>query len=625
MIGLEESVVQYKFSEQTTILHEYEDTIASLKEELNACKLEQNRLRTEVVELQNANQAANEAMQQSVAQCNHGECGVSSDKEALTNLEKQITILQMEKDSITQLWQMSLKAIDVLEEDLKTAHTDDRNTKFYQEQVNSIKETYSEAIKMLETKLVAAKDNFFEQQVLWEQNKQKVEQLSREKNNIMEELRTCQNKTKEREKSHQEALDSLKETLNQTKDELRQIKQTKTDLEYKLRNAQHFANVMLSKDNEAKHKISEAVDLIESAVKERDACLQRETQLMEEKAKLENCMAKLSEEFRIRLETEISKTKEVYERNIRKYNSEMKELKAKLREQSTLLDRSQREYRLIEEEFEKIQRNSDNLAHRSNTRMSVSEPAFLEKELRSQMTIGSHDSICSERIQYLERQIYFLQEKLSTTSEKLRLVHLQNSRDIEDHLKEANDRTREIMEKCSCFEKQLSRALVEKESLASNLHSLEVSFEKETQRVNREKILLENRVRDLQDKVNSVGSTLKVSEAISSTILQSDSLQNLKDPDPLKTVSLLQEKYERKIKELIQHVEAHQKLSTKWKEEANMLTSKFHKRSQELKNKISALQIQNEELSRELLFYQKLITKCNTQIAESCSKDLDQR
>lgn len=63
----------------------------------------------------------------------------------------------------------------------------------------------------------------------------------------------------------------------------------------------------------------------------------------------------------------------------------------------------------------------------------------------------------------------------------------------------------------------------------------------------------------------------------------------------------------------------------RWKEEANLLTSKFEKRTQEQKSKITALQKQNDELSRELLFYQKLLARCNTQIVQTCSRELESR
>ena len=440
-------------------------------------------------------------------------------KEAVTNLEKRITILQMEKDSFFQLWQVALKAIDVLEEELKTVHRDDKSTKFYQQHINSIKESYSEVIKVLEFKLSAAKENFFQQQALWEKSKEMIDELTKEKNDMVQQLQTVQEKALEKEKDYQSKIDSLKGNLTHSKAELVQIKKSKTELEEKLKSAQHFASAMISKDLEAKSKVSEAVDLIESAVREKEAILKREARIIEEKSKLEASLAKISEEYTTRLENEVVKAKEIYNKNVKKYLIEIKELKAELREKVTLLDRSQREYRLMEEELEKVKRNSDNYLEKSNVRILNLEQSLQGRDMKLHTNEDSHKTIYDDRIYYLENQISILQEKLSNTTDKLRRAHLQSSRDVEDHVREADDRTREIEEKCSNFKRQLSRTLIDKETLASNLHALEMSFEKEMQKRNHEKILLENKVKDLQEKVLNTEGNISSSRILSDDVL----------------------------------------------------------------------------------------------------------
>lgn len=425
----------------------------------------------------------------------------------------------MEKDSVTQLWHMALKAIDVLEEELKSAHKEDRSSKFYQEQINNVKESYSEAIKLLESKLTAAKEGFFQQQQLWEKSKEKIDQITREKNDVIQELNLIQKQISEKDKYHQESINTLNENLKQLKDELEQTKYSKITLEEKLKSAQQFATAMVLKDNEAKTKVSEAVVLIESAVKEKDEVLKREAQVVEEKAKLESYLVKLSEDFSSRMEKEIHKAKETYSKNVKKYILEIKGLKATLREQATLLDRSQRECRMVEEELEKVRNSAENLVQRSSGKLSNFEQTLEDKKFtRFQKNYEIlPNSSYDDKIYYLEQQISHLQEKLLNTSEKLKRVQVQSSRNVEDQMREADDRTREIMEKCSNFERQLSRALNEKENIASNLRALESSFEKEMQKRNYEKILLENKVKDLQEKIVNKG-------LIESTIFSNNTL-----------------------------------------------------------------------------------------------------
>lgn len=100
--------------------------------------------------------------------------------------------LEAEKDSVLQLWHISLNTISTLEEELKGCRTDGKGTKFYQEQAYAIKESYSEAIKMLEEKLSVAKDNFVKHQTLYETSKERNESLTKEKNELAEKYRSLQ-------------------------------------------------------------------------------------------------------------------------------------------------------------------------------------------------------------------------------------------------------------------------------------------------------------------------------------------------------------------------------------------------------------------------------------------------
>ena len=88
----------------------------------------------------------------------------------------------------------------------------------------------------------------------------------------------------------------------------------------------------------------------------------------------------------------------------------------------------------------------------------------------------------------------------------------------------------------------------------------------------------------------------------------------------------LQEKFDRKTKELINHVQIHQKLSKKyinflhkekirWRDEAKSLTVKFQGKSKELRGKMNTLQKENNELHKELL-------NCKQQLAQHAIQDI---
>lgn len=98
----------------------------------------------------------------------------------------------MEKDSAVQLWQVSMKAVDALEQELRTRPVDSKDAKFYEEQLKDVRQSYSEAIKALESKLLQAKENFAKQQSLWMSSKETIETLKREKQELTRKLQEYQ-------------------------------------------------------------------------------------------------------------------------------------------------------------------------------------------------------------------------------------------------------------------------------------------------------------------------------------------------------------------------------------------------------------------------------------------------
>ena len=78
-----------------------------------------------------------------------------------------------------------MKAVDALEQELRTHLIDNRDVKFYEDQLKDVRQSYSEAIKALESKLLQAKENFTKQQSLWMSNKETIEALKREKQELI--------------------------------------------------------------------------------------------------------------------------------------------------------------------------------------------------------------------------------------------------------------------------------------------------------------------------------------------------------------------------------------------------------------------------------------------------------
>lgn len=254
----------------------------------------------------------------------------------------------------------------------------------------------------------------------------------------------------------------------------------------------------MAKNEETKCKMAEALDLIESAVKEKDFVLQREAQLAEQNVRLETRLTSLAEEHAIKMREETARLKDVHEHNVKRYLAEIKELKSELREKVTLLDRSQRESRLAEEELERMRRDSEDLLEKSAAKIRTFEQALKQTDSK----LEACNEMCKRQynleVQQLREKIVNLEEKLVTSNEKLKQLQQENSTDMRDRIKLADERTKDAIDRYVSLEGQLVKATDDKESLATELRSLQSAFDREIHKRDYERCTLETKIDELQ-------------------------------------------------------------------------------------------------------------------------------
>ena len=193
--------------------------------------------------------------------------------------------------------------------------------------------------------------------------------------------------------------------------------------------------------------MAEALDLIESAIKEKDFVLQREAQIAEQNAKLETWLISITEEHVVKMRQEITKLKDAHEQNVKKYLLEIKELKPELREKAMLLDWSQRESKLAEEELEKMRRDSEELLEKSTAKILTFEQALKQTDSK----LEACNEICKRwynlEMQQLREKIANLEVKLATSNEKLKQIQQQNSMDVRDRIKLADEKMKDAIDR----------------------------------------------------------------------------------------------------------------------------------------------------------------------------------
>ena len=440
-------------------------------------------------------------------------------QESLSNLQTRLSIMEKEKETVFQLWQTSLTAIDALEEELKLTQTDGKATKYYEEQVNHVKETYSEAIRAMEAKLIQAKENFVKNQALWEINRERTETLSKEKIELERKIAIFQNESQVREESDRKTIQSLQSELVATRSELERISGIKLELQERLQDAQTFTARIIAKDEEA-------IELVETAVKEKEMAELRESRALEERSKMEARLNNIIEECTTRLDRELIAAKETFERNNKKYVLEIKELKAELREKVTLLDRAEREKRMVEEELTKVRDGYEDFIKKSGTTVLELEQKLKEANFKIETCEESVRRKYEEKIRQADERITELEARLVASGDRLRRTQLFSSKEFDERIRESDERTKEVLDRYSILERRFARALDEKENFASELRSLQTTYDREIARRDNERRLQDSRIRELQDDLQNANGVLEKANARGNALMkQIESLQ----------------------------------------------------------------------------------------------------
>ncbi|CAK9826082.1 Laminin subunit alpha-2 [Anthophora retusa] len=612
-------------NQRDAIFAEQKEIVEELKQELHLCKIEQNNIRAELEILRNESQKIND-IRESFNRIHLEECGnQDAHTQEVTNLQERVRLLEAEKESVSQLWHISLNTISALENELKGFRVNGKGTKFYQEQANAIKETYSEAIKMLEEKLSQVKENFVKHQTLYQTSKERTDSLSKEKDELLEKYNNLQKDAQDKDRNNQVTIETLKKELAYSKTETNKVVQAKLELEKKLNEVKRYAENVVERDRETKNKMAEAIELIESAVREKDLVLHREGLILEEKTRLEHRLNLIAGEYDAKIQELNKKTNDEIELNTKKYQTEIKELKAELKEKTIAAEKAQRELKFTEEELDKIRRDF-------STKILDYEQKVKHMELQLQVY---DETITKNRydveIKQLKEKIVTLEGKLSISNDKLHMLEQQQTCNIQDQVKRADRENKDLTKQYSDLENQLAKTLSDKENLVLQLKSLKHDFDYEIQKRDNEKHSFENKIRELEVNLHKATCTRenKLREGVTDEI--NPFPYDVKNKPSLDItvenkchccqsvlsdhMNKLQEKFDRKTKELINHVQVHQKLSKKWRDEAKSLTMKFQGKSKELKNKISILQQENNELNKELL-------TCKQQLAYNAMEDI---
>lgn len=268
--------------------------------------------------------------------------------------------------------------------------------------------------------------------------------------------------------------------------------QAKLELEKQLNEVKTYAANVMERDKETKTKMGEVIELIESAVREKDLVLRRETLVLEEKARLEQRLNVIGNEYDVKIQELNKKTRDEIELNTKRYLTEINELKAELKAKITVAEKAQRELKFTEEESNKIRRD-----------LNVKVLEYEQKAKRMELQLQVYDETIAKNkydmeIKQLREKIIVLESKLGTSNDKLQKLEEQQTSNIQDQMNKADHKNEDIMKQYSDLENQLAKTLGDKENLVLQLKSLKHDFEYEIQKRDNERHSLENKIQELE-------------------------------------------------------------------------------------------------------------------------------
>ncbi|KAI4463963.1 hypothetical protein MML48_4g00006719 [Holotrichia oblita] len=189
-----------------------------------------------------------------------------NDNDIVENLKSQIHLLMKEKESTTELWKNSLETIDHLEDELRLY--EGRSHGYVSKtDVRKMKDDYQKRIKELEIELMQVKVSLLE---------------SQKSTKSIIDLKT--NELKQLNESHQEtskAVQNLQDKIEGLQQENQNLQAERDKLRSSLQEKNKLVSSLRGKEKESQLKVSEAIQVVEAALFEKDAALYREKQAKE--------------------------------------------------------------------------------------------------------------------------------------------------------------------------------------------------------------------------------------------------------------------------------------------------------------------------------------------------------
>jgi len=314
-----------------SLLHEYEASVGALQQQVDFYKAEHTSLRSDLKELVTENRQLSDKLKNVVNTKFKMESSVSprhkKESNMLTNLQQQLSVVAQERDSAVEMWHLALREVDNLEEALRSY--DNRHMDLAQKKNEDMKQDFSNAVTVLESKLATTRSILVKEKATREEIQKRLEQSLQENAALTS---TLKSREQELEKSLEgqcataRKLQEMEKKSEELQEQVETIKITVNDLELALTHCHGCIEELVKKKLEALEKVSESLHLVECAVAEKDNAVLQESQIREENIQLQKMMTSIIDEAGARVKEEMENTKQQYNKKLEILLHDMKRI-----------------------------------------------------------------------------------------------------------------------------------------------------------------------------------------------------------------------------------------------------------------------------------------------------------
>jgi chromosome segregation ATPase len=315
-----------------SLLHEYEAFVGALQQQVDFYKAEHTSLRSDLKELVTENRHLSDKLKNVVSTKLKNESSVSphhkKESNMLTNLQQQLSVVAQERDTAVEMWHLTLREVDNQEEALRSYH-DNRQMDLAQKKNEDMKQDFSNAVTLLESKLATTRSILVKEKATREEIQKRLEQSLQETAALMS---TLKSREQELEKSLEgqcvtaRKLQEMEKKSEELQEQVETIKVTVNDLELALTHCHGCIEELVKKKLEALEKVSESLHLVECAMAEKDSAVLQESQIREENIQLQKMMASIIDEAGARVKEEMENIKQQYNKKLEILLHDMKRI-----------------------------------------------------------------------------------------------------------------------------------------------------------------------------------------------------------------------------------------------------------------------------------------------------------